>query len=218
MRAFISRNRDKAESLAIELEKRGAEVECVALIETVAIEYIHPLSNFDWIFFSSRNCVKHFFAANPVTSNAKLAAIGPMTAKALVEFGTVDFVGSSNKTDEVTIQFADTVGADKVLFPISKSSLQRIQSGLSADQVTNLVCYETVLEPRDLSVFDVYLFTSPSNVRSFAERNDFPINSLYLAGPTTCKELLKQGVGNPISLSNWKESTMLDAIFSKRDC
>ena len=218
MRVFISRSRDKAESLVIELEKRGAEVECVALIETVAIEYVKPLSNFNWIFFSSRNCVKHFFAAKPDTSNAKLAAIGSMTAKALVEFGTVDFVGSSNKTDEVTTQFANTVGTDRVLFPISKSSLQRIQSGLSADQVTNLVCYETVLKPRDLSVSDVYLFTSPSNVRSFAERNDFPINSLYLAGPTTCKELLKRGVGNPISLTNWKESTMLDAIFSKRDC
>lgn len=217
MNVFISRNRDRAEALASALENRGAVVNCTALITIVSLEFNPPENKFDWIFFSSRNCVKHFFASNPNIRSAKLAAIGPMTAKALEAHGAVKFVGVNNETGQVGSQFASIIGSDKVLFPISKSSLRTVQSELNEAQVSDLVCYETVFQSKKIPISDVYLFTSPSNVRSYAKVNSFPIEGLYLAGPTTCKTLREYGIGNPITLPNWQESTIIDAIFSKQD-
>lgn len=217
MKIFISRSRERAESLVHALESRNAEVTCTPLIETIPIDAPHPSNEHDWIFFSSRNCVKHYFSANPVIHNAKLGAVGPMTAEALKEFGEVDFIGRNNDTEQVKADFADRVGEGRVLFPRAKTSLRTIQKGLKEDQVEELVCYETLARPVQILESDVYLFTSPSNVKSFSRVNDFPNQALYLAGPTTRKELVIHGVGNPIALPNWKESTILDAIFSETD-
>ena len=47
------------------------------------------------------------------------------------------------------------------------------------------------------------------------ETSTIDLDAKYLGGPTTAEVIKEHGVGNPIALSNWEESTVMDAIFSK---
>lgn len=215
MRVFISRDRHQTDGLANSLEAKGADVQFTSLIKINPSSFVLPQTDFSWIFFSSQNGVRNFFSSNPVLSNVKLAAIGPATASILAENGPVDFVGEENDIKAVGSKFAELIGIETALFPISKSSLRSAQKQLPAAQVIDLVCYETIADTKRIAPCDVYLFTSPSNVRSFAEANEFDTKAKYLAGPATVEVVKEYGVGNPIALSNWEESTVIDAIFSK---
>jgi uroporphyrinogen-III synthase len=215
MRVFISRDRRQNDRLATLLEAKGVDVEFASLIKIKPCSFVLPQIDFSWIFFSSQNGVRSFFASNPDVGNVKLAAIGPATASVVAEFGRVDFVGNENDIKAVGSKFAEIIGNDTALFPISKSSLRTAQKHLPAAQVIDLVCYETIADTKSIPACEGYIFTSPSNVRSFAKANKFDLDAKYLGGPTTAEVIKEHGVGNPIALSNWEESTVMDAIFSK---
>lgn len=213
MRVFISRDRDLAGPLADFLENRGAQVKCQSLISTEVIPFEVPDTEFDWIFFSSQNAVRYFYSSGH-RSLAKLAAIGPVTAAELAKFGEVAFTGEGNDISRVAHKFAEVARGARVLFPISTKSLKNVQKGLNPEQVINLACYQTLPKPSVVEPADAYLFSSPSNVHSFAQNNDFNPEALYLSGPTTSAVLREYGIGNPITLNDWQQSTVLDAIFS----
>ena len=61
----------------------------------------------DWIFFSSKNAVKFFFAKNNVLGHQKIACVGDGTFKVLSKYvNRVDYVGNAIDTHLIGKEFA----------------------------------------------------------------------------------------------------------------
>ena len=91
-RALVVRAAEGREVLPDALRSRGAEVDVVALYETVA-EPLDPAAReaarrADWILFTSASSVRFFAAAGGSLEGPRLASIGPATSDALREHGT----------------------------------------------------------------------------------------------------------------------------------
>jgi len=195
-RVFISRN--PADCAAIRaLLPIALEVVSQSLIETKAIPYEKPLPLTDWIFFSSSNAARHFFEQHPQLDQQKIAAIGEATAHAIRKHHSVDFIGNASDITDSAYRFAEAIGPQTVLFPIAADSLKHIQSALPAHQVIDLPVYTTTEKSQHVAPCDVYVFSSPSNVRAFFAVNngELPKDASWIAfGEATRDELLRQGI------------------------
>lgn len=175
---FISRNEKENDFFKRCLEANGYTVFCQSLIETkpIAVKVFPPA---DWVFFSSKNAVRHFFEQNPFTNGARFGAISKATADEIRKYGKrVEFMGG-NDTKLTAKKFSKVAGNKKVLFPQAKESLRTIQQHLKKEQVIDLPVYETLKKYNKFSISDIsiFVFTSPSNIEAFFEthnKNNFP--------------------------------------------
>jgi uroporphyrinogen III methyltransferase/synthase len=94
---LVARAAEARELLPEALRKRGAEVDVVALYETVAEapdpEALERARDADFITFTSSSTVRNFLEASPngIPEDAKIVSIGPITSEAAREAGlTVD--------------------------------------------------------------------------------------------------------------------------------
>ncbi len=128
-----------------------------------------------------------------------MGAIGSATAKTIAHYKPVDFVGDAIDITDSAYRFAEAIGSDKVLFPGSAESLKHIQSALPAEQIIDLPVYTTSEKKTSIPACDVYVFSSPSNVRSFFRNRkiqDAEMLKCIAFGEATLEELIKQGVRN----------------------
>ena len=92
-RALIARARDARDVLPDALRERGAEVDVVALYETVAepIEpaYAPAIAAADYVTFTSSSTVRFFLASAAVAPTTRVVSIGPVTSATLRERGLV---------------------------------------------------------------------------------------------------------------------------------
>lgn len=182
-------------NLRDDLIARGFAVIEQPMIRTEAIAFDPMLPACNWIFFSSRNAVRFFYAAQPVITDHQLAAIGKGTALELEKYGQCSFAGESNDTQAVAKQFVSIAGDSLVLFPQSSESLRTIQSLLKPSQIIDLLCYKTIPSPVKIAPSDILIFTSPSNVVAFFEMNTIAESQKIIAyGSSTAHALQKQGV------------------------
>ena len=175
------------------LRDNGFEVHAESLIEVKAVPFT-TIPETDWIFFNSKNAARFFFASNPAIGNAKIAAVGIATATYLRSCGyEVAFVGEEHSTKITAKSFAKIVKNETVLFPQSKQSLQSIASVLPESQRFLIDVYETI-EKDTIVAADVkmYVFTSPSNVRAFLQRNSLTNKQVVCIGSATAYSL--QGI------------------------
>jgi uroporphyrinogen-III synthase len=192
-KVFISRNPSDCEAIQAFLPDDIAIV-AQSLIETTPIPFDRNIPPSDWIFFSSSNAARHFFDQKPIIANQKMGAIGSATAKTVAHYKPVDFVGTDS-----AYRFAEAIGSDKVLFPGAAESLKHIQSALPAEQIIDLPVYTTSEKKTSIPACDVYVFSSPSNVRSFfrnRKMQDAEMLKCIAFGEATLEELIKQGVRN----------------------
>jgi uroporphyrinogen III methyltransferase/synthase len=116
-RALIARAAEARDVLPDALRARGAEVDAVALYETVA----EPLSDAqleavgqaDYITFTSSSTVRFFLSAvgERGTGHARLASIGPVTSSTLREHGLEpDVEASRHDIDGLVDALVDAVG------------------------------------------------------------------------------------------------------------
>jgi hydroxymethylbilane synthase len=197
-RVFISRNAADCQEIQAYLPK-DIEVITQSLIETTAVPFNKEIPLTDWIFFSSSNGARHFFEQHPIIHHQRFAAIGEATAKAVEEFHQVDFVGNSADITDSAYRFAEALGTETVLFPIAEDSLKHIQSVIPAHQVVDLPVYRTFEKSEGVEACDVYVFSSPSNVRSFFRGNPHSTTAqqpCIAYGKATEEELSKHGVEN----------------------
>ena len=195
-RVFISRNPIDCEAIRAFLPIEF-EVIAQSLIETKGISYETPIPLTDWIFFSSSNAARHFFEKHPQLDQQKIAAIGEATAQAIRKHHAVDFIGNASDITDSAYRFAESIGTQTVLFPIAADSLKHIQSALPAEQVIDLPVYTTTEKSQHVAPCDVYVFSSPSNVRSFfrSSNSAFRMDASCIAfGEATRDELNKQGI------------------------
>jgi uroporphyrinogen III methyltransferase / synthase len=92
-RALIARAAEARDVLPDALRERGAEVEVVALYETVAepvsAEQLSSLRRADYVTFTSSSTVRNFFDAvgDGLSERTRLVSIGPVTSATMRELG-----------------------------------------------------------------------------------------------------------------------------------
>ncbi len=191
-RIVVTRPKNRASSLAERLEILGAEVLLLPSIQTksispnpVFLETIQNLDHYQWIAFTSPAGAELFFEGlhragkdSRCLSAHKIAAIGPATAKAVLQYGGLfcdyqpeAFTGESLgnglserllPSDRLLLPRSD-IATDQVLKPL-------IRKGIS---YTDLPVYETKYQPffpPVLTPDDIIAFTSASTVRGFVSR------------------------------------------------
>jgi uroporphyrinogen-III synthase len=213
MKVFISKAPSESVKLTQALGQKDVELVSQSLIQTSAIAFEMPRHRIDWLFFSSKNAVRHFFKAVHVPAGVKLGAIGNGTAGELSKFGRVDYVGNGDPIS-VKAEFASLVGSEFVVFPVAEASLKTIQRDWPPENHANVFCYRTMSKPRIIPACVAYVFTSPSNVNSFLSCNKLPVDGKMLAGPTTSRHISSLTGVYPHVLKDYEVSTICEAIFS----
>ncbi|RMG85127.1 MAG: uroporphyrinogen-III synthase [Bacteroidetes bacterium] len=217
-RVFISRKLKPDSPFQAILTKAGFEVHGESLLEfePVSFEVIPPA---DWVFFYSQNAVVFFakgLAGRALPAGTRLAAIGASTAQAVVRhFGTCDFAGNG-QPDEVAREFLKIAKGQNVLFPQAENSRRAIQTR-AGDQIRahEIVVYrnrpKVSTPPPD---FDIFVFTSPLNVRAFAQKHSLPPTARYIAiGPSTFEALRHLGFPDIAQSETPSETGLAKAVL-----
>lgn len=195
MRVAVTRPKALAADLARRLREEGAEVLEIPAIETRPIannralsDALRNLLSYDWIAFTSPTAVRTFFDAllqvsdARALSDAKIAAIGPGTRRALRDCGVrADFTPSAYDAAAMGRELAELCPPDtRILIPRAAKghsapltdALRRVPCA-----VEEIAIYETVPAPcraLDLKALiasggvDFVTFTSASTVSGFA--------------------------------------------------
>lgn len=195
---FISKTPSEVEDLQKVVKRSGGTLTATALISFQEIPF-KEIPATDIIFFSSPRGVKYFFGQCRAFPKAKIACVGSTTAKALDKLGLhPSFIGNDEHSiDEVADSFRSFAEKKTVLFPVSDITLGTISSLLDTSQAIQFPVYRTVLTSTRIEGCNVYVFSSPSNVRSFFELNTIPSNATVIAwGNSTSKELELFGVSS----------------------
>jgi hydroxymethylbilane synthase len=199
------------------LEGNDYTVNGVSFIETRKVKF-ENVPAADWIFFASSNAVDYFFEQQPeLKPKTKFGVIGKSTELTLKKYNrNAAFVGSINDTKVVGKKFAKAVGTETVLFPQAKGGLRTIQQQFEdASKLTDLVVYETVKKEKvKLPEANILVFTSPSNVESFFEKNKInPEQKVIAIGESTNKKLKQFGIENGLMPASFDEVGLAEAVF-----
>jgi uroporphyrinogen-III synthase len=173
-----------------------------------------PIS--EWIFFSSKHAVRYFFNQKPAIGKVKFGCISKQTSAELRQYGhRADFIGQNTDTKLVGKQFASLVGNAKVLFPIAKESMQSIQQQFTKNTI-NLAVYETLKQGIEIDkATNILVFTSPSNVEAFFEKNKWQEHYKAVAmGEATEHALFRKGVRKPAKPITFDDLGLMQCILS----
>lgn len=163
----------------------------------IKIEHLPFISNsnmnileFDYIVFTSRHGVKHFFEEyNNNSQLPKIISVGSVTTAALRERGMEPFFESPTQSARGIIHFfRDKPRGSRILLARSDKGLKALTDGLRQHEVTDLPVYSNRPDKdavkQDLTQYDKILFSSPSGVEAFRD----------LYGITKDKELQFDGL------------------------
>lgn len=215
-KVFITKNIKETDYLQRALKNLKFNSAGQSLIEFKQIA-IKELPKSDWIFFSSKHAVSYFFNQKPKIENVKIGCVGTATSQELRRFGLrADFIGQSTDTKLIGKQFASRVGNAKVLFPIAKESLQSIQNQFpKKENAINLPVYATL--KRSISIDEstnIVVFTSPSNVEAFFEKNKLSESQKAVAmGDATASALMKKKIKQIIKPISFDDLGLFQAIL-----
>ncbi|MCD6067188.1 MAG: porphobilinogen deaminase [Bacteroidetes bacterium] len=194
---FVTKNFRDHHYLPNALRQLGFTVSGQSLIELKEIA-IAEIPACDWIFFSSKNAVDFFFKQNPKVPDVKFGCISKQTAMELRQYNKrADFIGQSTDTKLIGKQFSALAGNAKVVFPIAKESMQSVQNQLTKkENAINLPVYQTLKHAVTVSDdTNILVFTSPSNVDAFFEKNKWkPGFKAVAMGDATGRALERKGV------------------------
>lgn len=148
----------------------------------IKIEHLPFISNsnmdileFDYIVFTSRHGVKHFFEEyNNNYQLPKIISVGSVTTAALRERGIEPFFESPTQSARGIIHFfRDKPRGSRILLPRSDKGLKALTDGLRQHEVTDLPVYSNRPDKdavkQDLTQYDKILFSSPSGVEAFRD-------------------------------------------------
>jgi uroporphyrinogen-III synthase len=202
--------RPEARPLADELERLGADVTIVPLIEIrpaedrAALERaVRDLASYDWIVLTSVNGVAAVAGGLAgLSGRARVAAIGPVTAEAIRSHGLEPAFVAARASDDIAGGLGELAGA-RVLLPqadIADPALAEELRGRGAE-VHVVVAYRTVLvEPPmwgilPLRIADAVVLASGSACRSLAAAGGAGEEALLVCiGPKTAKVAREVGL------------------------
>jgi hydroxymethylbilane synthase len=214
---FISRDLSEDSILKSKLSVLGYRVVDQSLLRFSQIRFSYsPVS--DWIFFTSKNAIKYFFAQNAmIPRKTRFAVMGKGSARYLRTFDkTADFIGEGNSATVIAKQFAQLINSETVLFPMAIDSIQTVQRQLGYNNVAkNLYVYKTEVK-KEFSVpkTEILLFTSPSNVEAYYSKYVISADQKVIAiGTTTQQKLHSYGVKNVELPESFEEESLLQKIW-----
>jgi uroporphyrinogen III methyltransferase / synthase len=213
----VTRARAQASGLARRLEELGATVVQAPVIRTRPLP-VPPidLTPYDLVCFTSANAVETLFerlsqAAHPrdarAFAGARVAAIGPGTARALAEHWLVADIVPERFVAEALVEALADTPVEHALVARAKQARDVIPDALRerGAQVDVLALYETVAEPLSPDALkaareaDYITFTSSSTVRFFLDAASgdaglSPETRIVSIGPVTSETLRECGL------------------------
>ena len=203
------------DELSRQLMAWGAQVLHIPLVEVQPSAFSwDDAAQFDWLFFTSKNAVRSFFAqvALGQGKHPRIAVVGPATAQCVRDLGyTVDFISPEAHAESAARTFGEQYPCSglSMLWPCGNLADPMLQTILEAGgaKVQPLVVYETSLKreflPRERELLqpglDMLVFTSPSAVEawigaqtslSMAQGNDTR-PAIACLGPKTAQAALQ---------------------------
>jgi uroporphyrinogen III methyltransferase/synthase len=235
----ITRARAQASGLARTLAQLGARV-----VQAPTIR-VRPLadgaaeldpSGYDLVCLTSPNGVRELFARLAAggrdarsLAGARVAAIGPGTAEALLEHGVRADVVPDRFVAEALVEALAEVPVRRALIARARAARELLPQALRerGAQVDVLELYETVAEPlsertlREAREADYITFTSSSTVRFFlqaagGEAGLSPGTRIVSIGPVTSATLLEHGLHPDVEAERHDITGVVDAILSDR--
>jgi len=188
-RVLMTRPRGASGGMLARLSEFGAEVIRVPLIR---VEYLDPSEwyapgDFDWTVFTSFHGVRAFARQMErrgmdlrCLGTTRVAAIGPMTARAVTEIGvTPALVPTEYRAHALVSELSEQLSSgDRVLFPCGTLALDTVVEGLagSGASLQQFRVYDTLPVYPDAAAraeiragIDAVLLYSPSAARAMAE-------------------------------------------------
>lgn len=173
----------------------------------------------DWLFFTSKNAVKHFFSLGYEIGNRKIACVGSGTYKVLIKYcKQVHYIGNNVDTKKTAKQFTKIAKGASCIFPISNISKRTFQLEFEKEgKSIDLIVYSTS-EKKDIQLktnIDSIVFTSPSNVESFFKNSpNTENNKTFIAmGKSTGLALEKFGITEYQTPKIPGEIGLIDCLF-----
>ncbi|HVC84415.1 MAG TPA: uroporphyrinogen-III C-methyltransferase [Solirubrobacteraceae bacterium] len=229
----VTRARAQASELAARLRTLGARaLETPAIRIAATSDALPSLAGFDLICLTSANGVQQLFerlAARGedarALAGARIAAIGPGTARALREHGVIADVVPERFVAEGLIEALAEIPLSRVLIARAGGARDVLPDALAARgaQVEVVSLYETLAEPIDpalapeLARADYLTFTSSSTVRFFlASARAGPDTRIASIGPVTSATLREHGLTPHVEAARHDIDGLLDAIVADR--
>jgi uroporphyrinogen III methyltransferase/synthase len=237
----VTRARAQASGLARRLEALGASVLEAPVIRTEPLsDPAHPTfdpSPYDLVCVTSVNAVAGLFerlddGVHPrgdarALAGARVAAIGPGTARALAERGVIADVLPERSVAESLVQALSELPVKRALIARAREARDVLPDALRARgaQVDVLALYETVAEPlapeqvRAVRSADYVTFTSASTVRFFAQAAgpDPALSAttrIVSIGPVTSEALREHGLQPHVQAERHDVDGMVDALLA----
>jgi uroporphyrinogen III methyltransferase/synthase len=229
----VTRARAQASALATALGALGARViEAPAIRIVASSDALPPLKGFDLICLTSANGVALLFerlAARGedarALAGARVAAIGPGTARALREHGVVADVVPERFVAEGLVEALAGIEVSRALIARAASARDVLPDALrergAAVEIVSL--YDTVAEPIEealgpaLAQADYLTFTSSSTVRFFlSSAQPGPHTRIVSIGPVTSATLREHGLTPDVEASRHDIDGLLEAIVADR--
>jgi len=237
----VTRARAQASGLARRLEALGARVVQAPVIATRPVSdpahaTLDP-SPYDLVCVTSANGVAGLFerlddGVHPrgdarSLAHAKIAAIGPATARALAEHGVVADVVAERAVAESLVQALADVPVSRALIARAREARDVLPDALRARgaQVDVLAVYETVAEPlsaaalRALGEADYVTFTSSSTVRFLLQAGGegaalSASARIVSIGPVTSEALREHGLEPHLEAAPHDVDGVVDAVLA----
>ncbi len=231
----VTRARAQASGLARRLQDLGAEVVQVPVIRIQALPG-PPLdpAPYDLICLTSPNGVEALFARLDESdldaralAGARIAAIGPGTARALGAHGIRADVVPERFVAESLVQALADLPVERALVARAREARDVLPDALRARgaQVDVLALYETLAEPLTPEALqaarraDYITFTSSSTVRFFVQgaggRAELsPDTRIVSIGPVTSETLLEYGLAPDVQAERHDVDGVLDALLA----
>lgn len=176
---------------------------------------ISEIPEVDVLFFSSKRAVDFFLKLQIVSSGFQVACIGNATQHYLENRGiNVDFAGSnSSRPQEVSKELHRWLNGRTCGLVTAEESQHTIASYLEESLISYITPYRTVIHDDKLdSPMDVLVFTSPSNVKGFLQKNEIHHQKVVAWGKTTEEFLLKNAIQNVYCLNNATEKEVISYL------
>lgn len=189
-----------------------------SLIKIVQIPFTYTPQT-AWVFFSSKNAIKYFFAQDPkLPLHVKYGVVSKASETELMLHGkTAAFVGAGTDLVKIAKDFREVLQNESVLFPQAMDSLQTIQKQLAfTNTLYNLYTYKTILKADfELPYTDIVIFTSPSNVVAYFAKYKLDSRQLIVAmGASTKYKLSEYGFKNVLTPKEFSEEGLCAVVVN----
>lgn len=194
IKLYISKPIDEVENLRMFCEHRGWQLIAHSFLAFEPKPFVWDGEE-EIVFFSSPRAVDFFHAQHRLPKEKIYACAGKKTQEKLLEYGIrAGFVADrSGKVAEMSKAFAAFANGKRVIFPVSNLSKRSYSQHLPNRIFRFVQVYQTHITSAEIKDCDLYVFTSPSNVKGFLIKNPVTLKPTISWGETTSQSLHNHG-------------------------